>query len=85
VTIGRIYIAGMLAFGLIAGLIIAAVPGLRDSAIPVFIWPLVLSLLVDIVLMPRAQAGQISPLTMTERGIGVIGSALIIIAIMALA
>jgi hypothetical protein len=83
-AIGRIYIAGMLAFGVVAGLVIALNPNLRDLPIPVFIWPVVLSFLVDLVLMPRAQAGQISPITMTERGIAVIGSALIIIVIMAL-
>ncbi len=82
-TIGHIYIGGMLAFGVVAGLVIAHVPGARDWPIPVFVWPLILALLVDLVLMPQAQAGRISPITMTERAMGVIGSALVIIAILA--
>jgi hypothetical protein len=83
-TIGRIYIAGMLVFGVVVGLVTANVPAVRAWAVPVFVWPLILSFVVDLVLMPRAKAGQVSPLTMTERAIGVIGSALIITVILEL-
>ena len=81
-TIGRFYIAGMLAFGVVAGFVLLNLPQVRDSAIPVFIWPLVASFLVDIVLMPRAKAGEISPISMSERLVGVVGSALIILVIL---
>ncbi|HEV2558008.1 MAG TPA: hypothetical protein VGU45_05230 [Microvirga sp.] len=83
-TINRLYIAGMLAFGVVAGLVIAQVPAVRNSPIPVFVWPLVASFLVDLALMPRAQAGQISPITMTERAVAVVGSAIIILVILEL-
>lgn len=84
-TIGRIYIAGMLVFGLVVGLVTTAVPDVRAWAVPVFVWPLVVSFIVDLALMRRAGPGQVSPITMAERAIGVIGSALIITVILELA
>ncbi len=83
-TIGQIYIAGMLAFGVVAGLVVVNVPGAREWPVPSIVWPLLASLLVDLALMPLAQQGRIAPLTMNERAIGVIGSALIVTAIQAL-
>ena len=83
-TIGRIFIVGMLVFGVVVGLVTANMPKVRAWGVPVFVWPLIVSFIVDLVLMRRAEPGQISPLTMAERAIGVIGSALIITVILEL-
>ncbi len=82
-TVSRLYIAGMLAFGLVAGLVLAAAPAARD-VMPVLIWPLLVSFLVDLVLMRRAQAGQTVPITMTQRAVAVVGSSLVILLVIEL-
>jgi hypothetical protein len=81
--VGRIVIVGLFAFGLVAGLLIANVPALADLPVPSLVWPLILALAVDLALMPFVQAGRVEPLTMNERTIGVIGSALIITIVVA--
>ncbi len=82
-TVSRLYIAGMLAFGLVAGLVLAAAPAARD-VMPVLIWPLLVSFIVDLVLMRRAQAGQTVPITMTQRAVAVVGSSLVILLVIEL-
>jgi len=74
----------MLAAGVAIGLVVAAVPTVRAWPVPALIWPLALSLLLDLVLMPLAGQGRIEPLTMGERAAGVIGAALIITIILAI-
>lgn len=71
------FIAGLWAFGLVSGLVVAGRPAWRDLAVPPYSWPLILALVVDLAHMPLARAGRIAPLTMNERAIGVIGAALI--------
>ena len=82
--VGRIYVVGLLAFGIAAGLGIATTPALRALPVPAFAWPLLVSLIVDVALLPLVREERVQPLTMEQRAVGVIGSALIIIAITAL-
>ena len=74
---GRIFIAVLLAFGVLAGIAIAKVPALEVVPVPAFTLPLIASLVIDLVLMRLGRAKGIAPLTMEERGVGVLGSALI--------
>ena len=82
--IGRYFILGMLAFGLLAGLVVANVPALRDGPLPTIVWPIIVGLVVDLVLQSLVRQGRVAPLTMNERAIGIIGAGLIITVIVAL-
>ena len=84
-TSGRLFILGLLAFGVAAGLVVATVPAARSLPVPSIAWPLVASLLADLALMPLVKEGRVAPITMNERAVGVIGSALVIAAFAALA
>jgi hypothetical protein len=53
------------------------VPALEVVPVPAFTLPLFASLVIDLVLMRLGRGGRVAPLTMEERGIGVLGSALI--------
>ncbi len=75
--VGIWFIAGLWAFGLASGFVVAGRPALRDAAIPSLAWPLVFALLVDLALMALSRAGRISAITMNERAVAVIGAALI--------
>ena len=77
IRVGRYFVAALLAFGVVAGVAIAKVPALEAVPVPALTLPLIASLLADLVLMRLARAGRIAPLTMEERGIGVLGSALV--------
>jgi hypothetical protein len=81
--IGRYFVFGLFAFGIVAGLIVAASPRLRALPVPPFVWPLILALLVDLAVLPLVRAGRVEAITMNERAIGVIGSALILTVILA--
>jgi len=83
-ALGRIFIAGMLAFGLLAGLVIAGVPALRDGPVPTIVWPVLAGLAVDLALHAFGR-GRVAPLTMNERAIGIIGSGIITTVIVAFA
>ena len=74
---GRIFVAALLAFGVLAGIAIAKVPALEVVPVPAFTLPLVASLAIDLILMRVGRVGRGTPLTVEERGIGVLGSALI--------
>jgi hypothetical protein len=76
-NVGRTFVAALLAFGVLAGIAIAKIPALEIVPVPAFTLPLIASLVADLLLMPLGRAGRIAPLTMEERGIGVLGSALI--------
>ncbi|HEX8168838.1 MAG TPA: hypothetical protein VF601_24005 [Beijerinckiaceae bacterium] len=76
-NVGRLFVAALLAFGVLAGIAIAKVPALEVVPVPAFTLPLIASLVIDLVLMRLGRAKGIAPLTMEERGIGVLGSALI--------
>jgi hypothetical protein len=76
-NVGRLFIAGLWAFGLLSGLVAARSPALRETVIPSLAWPLIAALVVDLALMPFVQRGRVRALTMDERIVAVIGSALI--------
>jgi hypothetical protein len=75
----------MLGFGVVAGLLVLTIPQVRSWPVPTIAWPLIVALLVDLALLPLVRDSRVEPLTMNERAAGVIGSALIITAILALA
>ena len=79
-TSGRLFILGLLAFGVAAGLVVATVPAARSLPVPSIAWPLVASLLADLALMPLVKEGRVAPITMNERAVGVIGAAIVIAA-----
>ena len=83
--IGRYFVGGLLLFGVVAGLLVASSPALRNLPIPALIWPLIVALVADLALMPLVRDGRVHPITMEQRAIGVIGSGLIITGILALA
>ena len=72
----RLFVAALLVFGVLAGIAIAKIPALEVVPVPAFTLPLIASLVADLVLMRLGRAKGIAPLTMEERGIGVLGSAL---------
>jgi hypothetical protein len=76
-NVARIFVAALLAFGVVAGIAVAKVPALEVVPVPAFTLPLIASLAADLVIMRLGRGGRIAPLTMEERGIGVLGSALI--------
>jgi hypothetical protein len=75
VSAGKLYVVGLLAFGVLAGLAVARLPALNVLPVPAFTLPLIASLIADLVLMPLGRSGRIEPLT--TRAIGVVGAALI--------
>ena len=75
---GRLFIAVMLAFGLVVGLVLANQPAWRDGPVPSVVWAIVFGLALDLFIQWRAARGQAVPLTMNERAIGIIGAGLII-------
>jgi hypothetical protein len=77
VSAGKLYVVGLLAFGVLAGLAVARLPALNVLPVPAFPLPLIASLIADLVLMPLGRSGRIEPLTMEQRAIGVVGAALI--------
>ena len=85
-TSGRLFILGLLAFGVAARpSVVATVPAARSLPVPSIAWPLVASLLADLALMPLVKEGRVAPITMNERAVGVIGAAIVIAAFAALA
>jgi hypothetical protein len=81
---GRLFIIVMLAFGLVAGLVLANQPAWRDGPVPSVVWAILFGLALDLVIQWRAAQGRAVPLTMNERAIGIIGAGLIITVIVAL-
>lgn len=83
-TTGRLFIVVMLAFGLVAGLVLANTPAWRDGPVPSVVWAIVVGFAIDLLIQWRAAQGKAEPLTMNERAIGIIGSALVITVMVAL-
>ena len=81
---GRLFIIVMLAFGLVAGLVLANQPAWREGPVPSVVWAILFGLALDLVIQWRAAQGRAVPLTMNERAIGIIGAGLIITVIVAL-
>jgi hypothetical protein len=84
ISAGRLFVIGMLAFGVVAGLVVASVPVIRDLPVPAIVWPILVGLAIDLVLQALAREGRVEPLTMNERALGIIGAGAIITAIIAL-
>jgi hypothetical protein len=84
ISAGRLFVIGMLAFGVVAGLVVASVPVIRDLPVPAIVWPILVGLAIDLVLQALAREGRVEPLTMNERALGIIGAGTIITAIIAL-
>ena len=81
---GRFLVPALWAVGLATGLAIAFAPHLLPLPTPILTVPLIAALVADVALMPAARAGRIAPITMNDRGIGVIGAGVIAIAVSAL-
>ncbi|HEX2552077.1 MAG TPA: hypothetical protein VHL98_00150 [Microvirga sp.] len=84
IAVGRYFVIGMLAFGVLAGLVLANVHALRDLPVPAIVWPILVGLVIDLILQAYAREGRVEPLTMNERAFGIIGAGLIITGIVAL-
>jgi hypothetical protein len=81
--IGRYFVGGLWAFGVLSALVVVSVPALRALEIPSVIWLIGAALLTDLALQPLAASGRIAPITMNERALGVIGGAILHIALVA--
>lgn len=75
--VGRYFVVGLLALGVVTGFAVARIPQLQVLPVPAFTLPLILSFIIDLALMPFVRDGRVEPLRMEERGLGVIGAALI--------
>jgi hypothetical protein len=73
----------MLAFGLVAGLVLAYRPAWRDGPVPGVVWAILFGFALDLLIQWHAARGQAVPLTINERAIGIIGAGLIITPIVA--
>jgi len=80
-TPGRIFVVGMLAFGVVFGLVAATTPAVRDFSVPAVTWPILVGFAVEALLAARAGGG--ASLTMGERASGVFGSALVVAVLVA--
>ncbi|HEX2134287.1 MAG TPA: hypothetical protein VHG30_00045 [Microvirga sp.] len=80
---GLLYVAVMLAAGLVIGLIVVDRPALRDAAVPPIAWPLGVSLLMDLALAPVVASGRLPPVTLGERVLAFVGAGLVITAVLA--
>jgi hypothetical protein len=76
---GQIFIGIVWAIGLLTGLVLSRAPDVLPVPTPAILVPLAVGLLADLALRPAAERGRLSPLTMNERAIGVIGGALVAI------
>ena len=74
---GRVFIAALWGIGLVTGLVVTRAPEWLPLPSPLFMAPLIAAFLLDLALRPATAAGRIEPITMNERGISVIGAALI--------
>ena len=81
---GLIYLAAMLATGLVIGVVLLQRPALRESAIPPVAWPIGVALVLDLALAFLAANGRLTPVTANERMVGFLGAGLIILAFLAL-
>ena len=75
--VGRYFVVGLLVSGVAIGFAVARAPQLQLLPVPALTLPLILSFIIDLALMPFVRDGRVEPLKMEERGLGVIGAALI--------
>lgn len=74
---GLLFVGGLWLAGLASGIVLARAPEAIPLPIPHFTIALAIGLLADLALMPATKTGRLAPLTTNERGIGVIGAALV--------
>ncbi|MFC1456885.1 hypothetical protein ACETIH_09170 [Microvirga arabica] len=83
---GRLlYIATVLAAGIVIGLIVAQRPHLQELAVPPAAWPFAVSLVLDLIIGQMAAQGRAEPLTMGDRFVAVLGAGLIVTVMIAMA
>ena len=79
-----VYIVAVLVSGILIGLAAMRRPEWQHAALPPVIWPIAVSLVLDLVIGRMAAQGRAEPLTMGDRFAAVLGAGLIVTAIMAL-
>jgi hypothetical protein len=79
-----LYIAAVLASGIVIGLIVLQRPALQEAAVPPAGWPFAVSLVLDLILGQAAAHGRAELLTMTDRFVAVLGAGLIVTMMIAL-
>lgn len=73
-----LYIAAVLVSGIAVGFLVRLNPDWRQLPLPPVVWPLAVSLVVDVIIGQMAARGRAEPLTMNDRLIAVIGAGLIV-------
>ncbi|NIX76746.1 hypothetical protein [Microvirga terricola] len=73
-----LYIAAVLVSGIAVGFLVRLNPDWRQASLPPVIWPLAISLVVDLFVGQLAARGRAEPLTMNDRLVAVIGAGLIV-------
>ncbi len=79
-----LYIAAVLASGIVIGLVTMQRPDWQQMAVPPAAWPFAVSLALDLVIGQMAAQGKAEPLTMGDRFVAVLGAGLIVTAMVAL-
>ncbi len=79
-----LYIAAVLASGIVIGLVTMRRPDWQQMAMPPAAWPFAVSLALDLVIGQMAAQGKAEPLTMGDRFVAVLGAGLIVTAMVAL-
>jgi hypothetical protein len=74
---GLLFIAGLWAAGVVTGIVLARAPDVIPLPTPHFMVPMIVGLIADLSMRPAINAGRIPPISVNERGIGVIGAAII--------
>ena len=80
---GLLFIGVMLAAGLVVGVVLLNRPALREAMLPPVAWPIGVSLLLDLALLPLVASGRLPPVTVNERVVAFLGAGLIILAFLA--
>jgi hypothetical protein len=79
-----VYIAAVLVSGIVIGFAAMGRPDWQHAALPPVMWPIGVSLVLDLVIGQMAAQGRAEPLTMGDRLVAVLGAGLIVFAMMAL-
>lgn len=74
---GHVFVAALWAVGLGGGLLQAWAPAALPLPAPHFTLPLIVALLLDLLIMNAPGRARLEPVTMNERGLGVLGAATI--------
>ncbi|WP_188517416.1 hypothetical protein [Alsobacter metallidurans] len=76
-----VFVAVLVAFGVLQGLAFARWPELEKTSVPSFLWPLILSLAIDVAIRPAVAAGKLTDLRTETRFAGLLGSVLAFMAV----